>query len=189
MLNCRYHPDGDHLCPVFSLTDILQLAGENISRIAARVRWTIACTWVYYLYRSFTWHSNDFETWPRKTFAPVWSLSKLFMLKNLVIKSLQKIRFENIKNRRPHGSSINHGGLRDFWMCRASADDQSPDILLEFDESWVTLSDQCRNHDFEVLNQSINIQGTAIIRRPNINTFAWIFSAVTFSGKLHANKL
>ena len=30
-------------------------------------------------------------------------------------------------------------------------------FLLEFDESWVTLSDQCRNHHFEVLNQSISV--------------------------------
>ena len=29
-------------------------------------------------------------------------------------------------------------------------------FLLEFDEPWVTLSDQCRNHDFKVINQSIN---------------------------------
>ena len=64
----------------------------------------------------------------RETFAPVWSLSKIFMLKNLVIKSLQKIRLENIQNQRPHGSSIKHGGFWDFSMWRASADDQSPDI-------------------------------------------------------------
>ena len=67
----------------------------------------------------------------RERFAPVWSPSKLFMLKNLIIKSLQKIRLENIQNRRPHGSLIKHGGFWDFWMCRASADDQSPDIPFE----------------------------------------------------------
>ena len=67
----------------------------------------------------------------RDTFAPVWSMSEDFLLTNLVIKSLQKIRFENIQNRRPHGSSIKHGGFWDFWMCRASADDQSPDIPVE----------------------------------------------------------
>ena len=43
-------------------------------------------------------------------------------------------------------------------------------FLLEFDESWVILSDQCRNHDFKVLNQSISVEGTPIIRRPNIKT-------------------
>ena len=32
----------------------------------------------------------------RETFAPVWFLSKVFMLKNLILKSLQKIPFENI---------------------------------------------------------------------------------------------
>ena len=48
------------------------------------------------------------------------------MLKKLVIKSLQKIRFENIQNRRSHGSSIKHGGFCDFLMCRVSVDDQSP---------------------------------------------------------------
>ena len=49
-------------------------------------------------------------------------------------------------------------------MCGAFADDQSPDIPLKFDESWVTLPDQCRNHDFEVLNQSISVQSAPIIR-------------------------
>ena len=43
-------------------------------------------------------------------------------------------------------------------------------FLLELDEFWVNLSDQCRNHHFEVLNQSINVQRAAIIRRPNIKT-------------------
>ena len=79
-------------------------------------------------YRLFTSHSNRLWNLARETFAPVWSLSKLFILTNLVMKSLQKIRLENIQNRRPHGSSIKHGGFWDFWMCRASADDQSPDI-------------------------------------------------------------
>ena len=64
-------------------------------------------------------------------FAPVWSLSKVFILTNLFIKSLQTIRLENIQNRRPHRSSINYGGFWDFLMCRASADNQSPDIPLE----------------------------------------------------------
>ena len=50
----------------------------------------------------------------RVTFAPIWSLSKLFILKNLVIKSLQKIPFQNIQNRRPHESLIKHGGFWDF---------------------------------------------------------------------------
>ena len=43
-------------------------------------------------------------------------------------------------------------------------------FLLQFDESWVTLSDQCRKHDFNVLNQSIRVQGARIIRWPNIRT-------------------
>ena len=32
------------------------------------------------------------------------------------------------------------------------------------------ISDQCRNHDFEILNQSISEEGALIIRRPNIRT-------------------
>ena len=67
-------------------------------------------------------------TTARETFAPVWYLSEAFILTNLVIKSLQKIRFENIQNRRPYGSLIKHGGFWGFFMCRASVDDQSPDI-------------------------------------------------------------
>ena len=71
----------------------------------------------------------------KETFAPVWSLSTLFILTNSVIKSLQKIRFENIQNRRPHGSLIKHGCFWDFWMCKASVDDQSPDI--PFRTRWI----------------------------------------------------
>ena len=73
------------------------------------------------------------------------------MLKTSVVKSLQKIRIENIQNWRPHGSSIKHGGFCDFLMCRVSADDQSPDIPLEFDESWVTLSEQWEKPRFRGL--------------------------------------
>ena len=43
-------------------------------------------------------------------------------------------------------------------------------FLLEFDGSWVTLSDQCGDYDFEVLDQSINAQGAPIIRRLYIRT-------------------
>ena len=60
-----------------------------------------------------------------------WFLSKVFILKNFVIKSLRRIRLGNIQNRRLHGSSIKHGGFWDFLKCRASADDQSPDIPFE----------------------------------------------------------
>ena len=76
------------------------------------------------LYLTFEW------LWKlaRETFAPVWSLSKVFMSTNLVIEPLPKIRLENIQNRRPHGSLIKHGGFWDFWMCRSSMDEQSPDI-------------------------------------------------------------
>ena len=31
-------------------------------------------------------------------------------------------------------------------------------LCLELDESWANLSDQCRNHDFGVLNQSIRVR-------------------------------
>ena len=50
------------------------------------------------------------------------------------------------------------------WMTRVQI------FLLKFDESWVTLSYQCRHHLFEVLNQSISVQGAPMIRRPNIRT-------------------
>ena len=71
---------------------------------------------------------EQLSNFARETFMPVWSLKKVFVSKNLFKKSLQKIRFENIQNRRPRGSSIKHGGFWDFLLCRASADDQSPDI-------------------------------------------------------------
>ena len=71
---------------------------------------------------------NDFGSFDREMVAPVWSFSNVFILTNLVIKSLQKIWFKNIQNRRPHGSLIKHGGFWDFWLCRASADDQGADI-------------------------------------------------------------
>ena len=45
----------------------------------------------------------------RETFAPVWSLSELFTLTNLVMKWLKKIWSENTQKRRPRGSSIEHG--------------------------------------------------------------------------------
>ena len=51
----------------------------------------------------------------RETSAPVWSLSKVFMSKNLVIKSLQKIWSENGQKRRPRGSSIKHG---EIWPAK-----------------------------------------------------------------------
>ena len=54
--------------------------------------------------------------------------------------------------------------VQPLWMTRVQA------FLLELDESWVTLSDQCRNHHFEVLNQSISVQGVPIIRRLTIRT-------------------
>ena len=106
----------------------------------------------------------------RETFAPVWSLSKLFTLTDLVIKSLRKIRLENIQNRRPHGSLIKHGGFWDFQCVVPLRMTRVQTLLCKFDESWVNLSDQCRNHDFEVLHQSINSQGAAITRRPEIST-------------------
>ena len=82
---------------------------------------------------------------------------KVFISTNLIIKSLQKIRLENIQNRRPRGSSIKHGGFFEIFQCvEPLRMARVQTFLLNLDESWVTLSDQCRNHDFEVLNQSIN---------------------------------
>ena len=107
----------------------------------------------------------------RESFAPVWSLSQLFISRNVVIKSQQKIRLKNIQIRRPHGSSVKHGGFEIFECVEPLRMARVQTSLLRFDESWVTLSDQCKNHDFKVLNQSIRVQGAPIIRRPNIRTF------------------
>ena len=54
--------------------------------------------------------------------------------------------------------------VKPVWMTRIQT------FFLRFDESWVNLSSQGRNHDLEVLNQSISVQGTQITRRPNIRT-------------------
>ena len=51
----------------------------------------------------------------RGTSAPVWSLSKLFISKNLSKKSLQKIWSENIQKRRPRGPLIKHG---EIWPAK-----------------------------------------------------------------------
>ena len=93
-----------------------------------------------------------------------------FYIEKFSHKSVQKIRFENIQNRRPYGYSIKHDGFWYFFMCKASADDQSPNIHSKIHESWITLSDTCKNHDFEVQSQSIRVEGGPIIRRPNLRT-------------------
>ena len=80
---------------------------------------------VVYLTFERLWHLA------REMYASLWPLSKGFILTNLAVKFLQKNRFENIRNRRPLGSSIKHGGFWDILLCRASADDQSPDIPFE----------------------------------------------------------
>ena len=64
----------------------------------------------------------------RQTFAPAWSLSKVFILRNLVIRSLRKIWSENTQKRRPHRSSIERGPFWEFLICWAFADDQSLNI-------------------------------------------------------------
>ena len=51
----------------------------------------------------------------QEMFAPVWSLSKVLTLRNLVLKSLQKIWSENSQKRRPRGSSIKHG---EIWPAK-----------------------------------------------------------------------
>ena len=86
-----------------------------------------ACKCVQVVYLTFERLGNL----ARGTFAPVWSLSEVFLLKNLIVKSLQKIGSENIQYRRSHWSSIKHGSFSEFLMCRASKDDQSVDIPLE----------------------------------------------------------
>ena len=106
----------------------------------------------------------------RGTFAPVWSLSKLFMLRNLVMKSLQKFDSKIFKIGDPMGLRLSMAVLEIFKCVEPLRMTRVQTFLLEFDESWVILSDQCRNHDFKVLNQSINVQGALIIRRPNIRT-------------------
>ena len=51
----------------------------------------------------------------REAFAPVWSQSEVFISKNLLIKSLQKIWSESTQKRRPRGSSIEHG---EIWPAK-----------------------------------------------------------------------
>ena len=41
-------------------------------------------------------------------------------------------------------------------------------FLLKFDESWITPSDQYKNHAFNVLNQSISVDVAPKIRQPDI---------------------
>ena len=104
--------------------------------------------WTMLYYRSFTKHSNDFETWPGKRLRPYGLSVKALYQQNLIIKSLQKIRFQNIKNRRPHGFSIKHGSFWDFLCAEPLRLTRVQTFLLELDESWVTLSDQCRKSPF-----------------------------------------
>ena len=130
-----------------------------------QIEWTpIALQGVYLTYERL-WNLA------RETFAPVWCLSKVFYINkfNCKITAKDSIR-KYSKSATSMGLRLKHGGFWDIWMCRASANDQSPDIPLKSHESWVTLSDQCGNHDFDVLNQSISVQGDPIIRRPNIRT-------------------
>ena len=70
----------------------------------------------------------------------------------------------------PMGLWLNMAVFELFECVEPSQMTRVQTFLLEFDESWVILSDQCRNHDFEVLNQSINQQSAPITRRPNIRT-------------------
>ena len=51
-----------------------------------------------------------------------------------------------------------------LWMIRVQT------FILKFDECWGSLSDQCRNYHFELINQSISVQCAGITRRPNIRT-------------------
>ena len=79
----------------------------------------------------------------RETFAPVWSQSKVFISKTLVLKSSQKIWSENTQKRRPCGSLIKDG---ENWpakfgqMCL-------PQIfqvyLLNLSELWTLLFSLC----------------------------------------------
>ena len=51
----------------------------------------------------------------REMVAPIWSLNKVFILKNLVMKSFQKIWSKSTRKRRPRGSSIKHG---EIWPAK-----------------------------------------------------------------------
>ena len=119
------------------------------------------------MYRSFTWHSNDFESQPGKHLRPhglwvkfpywqiqLWTHYKRFDLKIFQIGD-------------PMGLQLNLAVSSFFFMCRASAEARHSfwnSMIL------VTSWDQCRNHDFEILNQSISVQCAPITRRPNIRT-------------------
>ena len=104
----------------------------------------------------------------RKRSRPHGLWPKFFILTNLLTKSLQKIWFANIQNRRPPGFRLNMIVFETFECTLRMTGVQT--FFLECNESWVTLSDQWKNHDFEVLNRSIRVQGALIIRWPNIRT-------------------
>ena len=82
--------------------DLAKLVEGQVSKLKSQ-------KWRLFLLQGVHWTLERLWNLARETFAPVWSLSKVFMLRNLVTKSLQKIWFENNQKRRPRGSSIKHG--------------------------------------------------------------------------------
>ena len=106
----------------------------------------------------------------RETLAPVWSLSKFFYINNFYYKITTKdLILKVLWNEDPMGLRLNMAVLR-FWMCRASADDQSLDIPSRI--GWILGNSirpvqKPRFRGPKSINQST---GAPIIRRPNIRT-------------------
>ena len=106
----------------------------------------------------------------RETFTPVRSLSKVFLSKISLKNHCKRFDSKIFKISEPMGLRLNMAVFESFQCVEPLRITRVQTFLSKFDESWITLSDQSRNHDFEILNQSINVQGAAIIRRANIRT-------------------
>ena len=126
----------------------------------------VQCIQVVYLTFEWLWNLA------REIFAPVWSLSKIFISTKLVIKITEKDSIRKFpKSATPWVFDLAWRFLRFLNVQSLCGWPKSTTFLLKLDEFWVNLSDQCRNHDFNVVNQSISVNGSAIIRRPNIRQF------------------
>ena len=129
--------------------------------------WTRSSTAVQVVYLTFE------RLWNlvRETFAPFWYLSKIFIFTNLVINQGKGFDSKIFKIGDPMGLRLNMAVFEIFECVEPLRMIRVQAFLLNFDESWIILSDQWRNHHFEGLNQSISVQGAPVIRRPNIRTF------------------
>ena len=62
-------------------------------------------------YRSLTWHSNDFATWPGKRFRPYGLWVNFLHQKIQLWNHYKRIWSESTQKRRPRGSSIKQGEI------------------------------------------------------------------------------